>query len=335
MNKIKKLISGQKGFYLSILSFAVVLVLSGNSSVYGISKGGCFGAAAAELFVPGLGYAITRQWDKAMIFGGTRWYASYRYSESASSGYYQEDSDDIYEVTEAEDSESGRTETRVTMTRETWEAQYYANLNGNLLFITWGDLYQYNCQENTETYSLMLSPFRFDHFYKKWQFWLPVAIALSNYTYFEEHSQVEYFLERGLTKNDLNRDTFSEYYLVGVGEEMFFRGAVQHFFFESFRDAWKFSPWASRHLSVLGASAVFAVAHTGSGFTANPGVAFLFGLYEGYVYHPSLEEFDLTTAIAVHAWWDLIVSYTILNHAQFTESQADIQIPIVRIGFRF
>jgi CAAX prenyl protease-like protein len=320
---------------LMFLLTALLMVSSWGSPLFAISKGGCFGAAAVELFVPGLGYAITRQWDKAAVFGGGRLYSSYRYSEAVSSEYYQEDYDQIYETTDAEDSESGKTETRVTLTKETWEAQYFANLNQNLLFISWGDMYQYSCQENKETYSLMLSPFRFDHFYTKWQFWLPVVVALSNWAVFDEHSQVEYVLERGLTRDDLNRDSFSEYYMVGAGEEMFFRGVVQHYFFESFRDSWEFSPWASRHLSILGASAVFALAHSGSGFSASPGTAFLFGLYEGYAYHPSLDEFDLITAIAIHSWWDIIVSYTILNHAEFKESQADIRVPVARIGFRF
>ncbi len=313
----------------------ICITLSWKSPVFAISKGGCFGAAAAELFVPGLGYAITRQWDKAAVFGVSRYYSAYRYNEAVSSEYYQDDYDEIYDSTDADNSASGKSETRVTLTKETWEAQYFANLNQNLLFITWGDLYQFSCQDNTETYSLMLSPFRFDHFYAKWQFWLPVVVALSNWAVFDEHSQVEYYLERGLTRDDLNRDSFSEYYMVGVGEEMFFRGVVQHYFFESFRDSWDFSPGASRHLAVVGASIVFAAAHSGAGFTASPGTAFLFGLYEGYVYQPSLEEFDLITAIAVHAWWDIIVSYTILNHAEFKESQADIRVPILQVGFRF
>jgi hypothetical protein len=310
-------------------------VLPLKSELQAISRGGCFGAAAAEYLVPGLGYAITKQWDKSAVFGSVRWYSYFKANDAYDSEYYQEDPDDIYHTTDAEDSESGKTETTVTLTKETWEAQFYSNIWWNMLLVTWGDLYQFNCQENKETYSLMLAPFRLDHFYYKWQFWLPVVVALANYYTFDDDSIVEYHLERGLTKDDLNRDTFSQYYLVGVGEEMFFRGVVQHYFFESFRDHWNFSPGASRHLSILGASAVFAVAHSGSGFTATPAVAFLFGLYEGYVYHPSLEEFDLITAIAIHSWWDLIVSYAILNHAEFTESSAKIEVPLLKIGFRF
>lgn len=313
----------------------IVLTLIISKPVLAVSKWACFGAGAAEYFVPGLGYALIDQWDKAAAFGGTRWIAAGQYAAAVDSEYYQEDSDDIYDFTSADDSESEKTEIKVTLTKETWNAQYFGNLYSNLLFITWGDLYQNNCEPNTETYSLLLSPFRFDKFYNKWQFWLPVGIAMGNYLYFSENNKVEYDLRRGLTESDLRRDSFSQYYMVGVGEEMLFRGTIQHFFFEAFRDNWDFSPYASRHLSILAGSAVFAAAHSGAGFTASPGTAFLFGIYEGYVYHPSIEEFDLTTAIAIHSWWDIMVAYTILNHSSFEESHADVEIPIIKLGFMF
>lgn len=314
-------------FYFCVSSF--------KSPVYAISRGGCFGAAAAEYAVPGLGYVLTKQWDKAAVFGSARLYTGYKALKAYDSEYYQEDPDDIYEYTPAEESESGKDETTVTMTKETWEANFYGSLYTNLLFVTWGDLYQFSCQENTETYSLLLSPFRFDHFYKKWQFWVPISIVLAGYLTFDDSSIVKYRLQRGLTERQIYNESFPKYYMVGVGEEMFFRGVVQHYFFESLRDYWEVSPWASRHLSIVGASAVFAAAHSGAGFTASPATAFLFGIYEGYVYHPSIEEFDLITAIAIHAWWDLIVTYAIINNAEFEEYKSEVQFPIMKIGFKF
>jgi len=306
-----------------------------------INKWGCLGLGAAELWVPGLGYAISRQWDKALILGGTRWVTSTLAYDAYQSPYYQENSDDIYQTIEKEDSASGKTETNIYLTRETWNADLYGSLNFNLLLTTWGDLYQHQCQPNTETYDLMLSPFRWRHFYRQWEFWLPISLLLANYLYFYDYaaeqseSQVTYYLRRGLTENDLRRDSFPKYYMVGVGEEMFFRGTVQHFFFEVLRDDLGYSAALSRHLSIAGASVVFAAAHDGSGFTANAFTAFLFGLYEGYVYHSSLDEFDLTTAIAVHAWWDILVTYAILNHAEFDEEQANLRVPLLSVAFRF
>ena len=317
------------------------LIIGLDRPLIALSRLGCLGAGAVEVWVPGLGYAISGQWDKTLVFGASRLITSSLAFSSYDSIYYQDDPDEIYQTVPGTMTESGKTENRVYLNKETWDANYYSSLNFNLLLISWGDLYQHSCKPNTDTYDLMLSPFRFDHFYKKWEFWLPIGMLVASYAYFYEASetdsntQVRYFLNRGLKESDLRRDSFPKYYLVGVGEEMFFRGTVQHYFFETMKDNWGMSPWASRHLSIAAASAVFAAGHDGNGFTANAGYAFLFGVYEGYVYHPSLESFDLMTAIAIHTWWDILITYTILNNAEFTEAQAKVKVPLLSIGFRY
>ena len=314
--------------------FSTLFLLITNGQSLAVSRLGCLGAAAVEYIVPGAGYAFTKQWDKALVFGGARWITRDQFFLAAGSEHYQENGT-VYRVVDADDSVSGKTETNIYMNKETWTAEYNASLNLNLLLISWADLYQNDCKINTETYQLMLSPFRFDLFYKKWSFWLPMAMRIASYATFSDNSKVEYFLQRGLTAADLKRDTFSQLYMVGIGEEMFFRGTVQHHLFFTLMDDWGFSAQVSRHLAVVGASAFFAAAHNGEGFAATPTGAFFFGLYEGYVYHPSLSEFDLATAIAIHAWWNILISYAILNHAEFTESQKSIRVPVFRIGFNF
>ena len=336
--------------FLSLLS-AIFLFFP--PSGYALSSWECFGAGAAELFIPGLGYALTAQFDKTLIIGGSRWYTASEYRKASDADDYEEDPDAIYNTTEAEDSESDKTEISVYLNKSTWDANYYGSLYNNLLLTTWGDLYQYGCQPNTETYSLMAAPFRADHYYDNWMFWLPMAIAAANYHYFADYYKVDYYLERGLTERDLRRDSFPKYYMVGVGEEMFFRGTIQHQIFESLQSSFGMSADRSRHWSIIAASAIFAAAHTGAGFTANPLQAFLFGVYEGYVYHPSLEEFDLETAIAIHAWWDILIAYAILNNAKFHEDRKDVYnknasqsktdstavqsavFPLISVAFRF
>ncbi len=327
--------------FVSVCFLFLFLMIGLDKPLMALSRLGCLGAGAAEAWVPGLGYGISGQWDKTIVFGSSRLITSSLAYSSYDSVYYQDDPDDIYQTVDGAETESGKTEIRIYLNKETWDANYYSSLNFNLLLISWGDLYQHSCKPNTETYDLMLSPFRFDHFYKKWEFWVPIGMLIANYAYFYDASatdsdtRVRYFLNRGLTESDLRRDSLPKYYLVGVGEEMFFRGTVQHYFFETMKDSWGVSPSTSRHLSIAAASAIFAAGHDGNGFTANSFYAFMFGVYEGYVYHPSLESFDLVTAIAIHAWWDILVTYTILNNAEFTESQAKVQIPLLSIGFRY
>lgn len=305
-------------------SIIIVFVSFVNVNLFAETNWSCFGAGIGEAFVPGLGYALNSQFDKAIVLGGSRWYFSGKQYRASEEEDYEDDPDKIYESEDAEDSESGKDETQIYLNRSTWDANYYGSLNFNLLLTTWGDLYQNDCKPNTQTYSYMLSPFRIDHFYDNWMFWLPILVAAGSYQTFADNNKVDYYLEKGLTEQDLKRDSFSQYYAVGIGEEMFFRGTVQHYFFETFKQDFSFSPESSRHLSIASASIVFAAAHSGAGFTANPAQAFLFGLYEGYVYHPSVEEFDLMTAIAIHAWWDLLIAYAILNNAEYHEDQEDV-----------
>ncbi|MBU2648907.1 CPBP family intramembrane metalloprotease [bacterium] len=326
---------------VSGLFFLLFLIVGVDRPLVAMSRLGCLGAGVAEVWVPGLGYVISRQWDKAIVFGTSRLITSSLAYSAYESEYYQDDPDDIYQTVKKEHTESGKTETRIYLTRETWDADTYSSLNFNLLLTSWGDLYQHSCQANTETYDLMLSPFRFDHFYRKPAFWVPFAFLIANYAYFykaseeESDERVRYFLSRGLKESDLKRDSFPKYYMVGVGEEMFFRGTLQHYFFETLQDVWGVSPSVSRHLSIVGASALFAAGHNGTGFTADSFWAFLFGIYEGYVYHPSLESFDLMTAIAIHSWWDILITYAILSNAEFNESQARVRVPLVSVGFRY
>lgn len=323
--------------------------LFGIQNLYAVGGGGwrCFGAGVAELFVPGLGYVMTSQYDKSLLLGGGRWIAANKMAEAKDSEGYQEDTDDIYVNVDKEDSDSNKNETYVYMNRETWTYRYHSSLYSNLLFTTWGDMYQHGCTPNTDTYAYIAAPLNFAHFYDNWMFWLPTLFLIGNYHTIDKYIKVEYYLGRGLTENQVKRDSFSQYYMVGVGEEMLFRGTIQHSLYNTLKDDFNLSRGTSRHLSIFMASAIFAAAHNGSGFTANSSTAFLFGLYEGYAYNPSVDEFDLTTAIAIHAWWDILVTYAILNHADFFERDNDISdeqkerkrtspdVPLLSIAFRF
>lgn len=322
------------------LFFRIVLTLSivvyTESHVFAMSKLECLGAGLAEMVLPGSGYAYTRQWDKAALLGGSRWIVGAKAYQARESDYYQEEIDDVFKQIEADDSASGKTEIQFHYNKETWQANYYSSLSGNLLLTTWGDLYQHGCEKNTETYTnYMLAPFRFDHFYDNWKFWIPTLYIAAAYTTIPDTTKTDYYLGRGLTKSDLKNDSFYQYYMVGLGEEMFFRGVVQDYFYHLLIDKFGFSKATSRHLSVFSGAAVFGAAHDGNSLSASPGIAFLMGVYLGYVYMPSIDEFDLTTAIAIHSWWDLILTYAYLNSAEFHEQEEEIQLPLMNIAFTF
>lgn len=303
----------------------------------------CFWLGVGEFVIPGLGYIGTGQWDKVIVFGASRWGAYQQYSnarydlengELKESEYYQDGPDKIYKSTNSEDSESGKEEMDVYMNRETWQANFYTTLYSNLTLMSAWDLYQ-NCSPNSEIYSMSLAPLKIHKFIGKWYFLLPIAIlAYANNT-FDDNQVVRWHLGRGLKESEIRNDSFPLYYSVGVGEEMFFRGTLQDYFYFTMNKSWGWSASVSRHLSVWSGAAIFGLAHQGTGFTATPSSAFLMGAYLGYVYQPSINEFDLTTAIALHTWWDIIVAYTIINHSTFVESEDEVQIPLASIAFKF
>lgn len=308
----------------------------------------CFWWGVGEFFVPGLGYIGTSQWDKVAVMGTLRWGSYLQYNDAryvtidssddtgvvTESEFYQDNSDKIYVTTSEEDSASGKLETDIYLNEETWKANYFLSLYSNLGLMSAWDLYQ-DCEPNNELYSMSLAPLKVTRFFDKWYFWAPMALLAYNAQNFNENQVVRYHLGRGLTRSDLRNDSFYQYYSVGLGEEMFFRGMLQDYFFSVMKNSWSWSPGFSRHLAVWSAAAFFGLAHSGTGFTASPGAAFLMGGYMGYVYHPSLEEFDLTTAIALHTWWDIIIAYTILNNATFVETDGAVQIPLASVAFKF
>ena len=106
-----------------------------HSQVQAKSAWNCFFTGVGEWAVPGLGYAITQQWDKAAILGGLKWYSSLQYLDAASSDFYQEDADDIYQFRDVEDSESGKNEVQIYMNKETWD-DFHRGIYSNLTLIS-------------------------------------------------------------------------------------------------------------------------------------------------------------------------------------------------------
>ena len=107
------------------------------------------------------------------------------------------------------------------------------------------------------------------------------------------------------------------------------------YFYKSLSKDWGVTPGLARHLSVFGSAAVFGAAHNGAGFSATPFGAFGAGVYLGYTYMPEPGKEDLITAIALHAWWDIMVAYTVLNNSTFTESSSTVQVPLLSVAGNF
>ena len=201
--------------------------------------------------------------------------------------------------------------------RETYYANVSLSIYGNLTFVTFFDLYDTGCEKNSKTFGLILSPFKIWEYAGEWTFWAPTIWAS---TVSLDSDLVTYHVDNDLTKNEMINTSFLQYQLVGVGEEMLFRGVIQKSLFNLFSNG--FSKGSSRWGSIITASAIFGAAHSGIGFTATPGIAFVAGLYLGMVYHPADGDFDLTQPIAIHSWWDTILGHRRLKDAKFVERKS-------------
>jgi membrane protease YdiL (CAAX protease family) len=298
---------------LIALTLLLVSLLGLPERARAVSGWACFGAALAEIYLPGLGYGLLGDWDKALIFGGARWASANKYYTYSESPDYQEEVDQIYRETELSDE---KTQLDIYYSRETFYANAHSSIYGNLTFLTIYDLYDGGCEENTKTYGLLAAPFRLDLWGGELTFWAPTvyisAVPLDD-------REVIYHVDEDLSRDEMLRMSFLQYQLVGIGEEVLFRGVIQRSLFNAFDGV--FSSNVARWTSIVLGAGVFGAAHSGAGLSANSGSAFVAGLYLGYVYHPEPGTYDLEQAIAIHSWWDTILMHRTITGARFKERQ--------------
>ena len=280
-------------------------------SALGVSSIGCLGATIAEYLIPGLGYGVLGHYDKMLVLGGSRWMAINKYMSYSSSDDYENYYNKIYKKTELSDDKNQHD---YFYSRETYFANAYLSMYGNLTFVTFYDLYETGCEKNTETFGMMLAPFQVWEFGDELTFLGPTIWAS---TVSLDTDKLTYHVDQDLSKTEMINISFLQYQLVGVGEEMLFRGLIQQSLFKLYSSG--LSKGLARWGSIITASAIFGAAHNGAGFSASPGIAFVAGMYLGWVYHPADGDFDLTQPIAIHSWWDTILEHRRLHGANYVE----------------
>ncbi len=296
---------------MKLLIFAMMFFILIPFSAWGVSSLGCLGATVAEYLIPGLGYGVLGHYDKMIVLGGSRWLAINKYLTYSGSDDYEEYYKKIYKKTELSD---GKEQHDFFYSRETYYANAYLSIYGNLTYTTFYDLYEKGCENNSETYGLMLAPFQVWEFGDELTFWGPTIWASSAPL---DTDKLTYHVDTDLSKTEMINMSFLQYQLVGVGEELLFRGVIQQSLFKLYSNG--LSKTISRWGSILTASAIFGAAHNGAGFSASPGIAFAAGIYLGWVYHPADGDFDLIQPIAIHSWWDTILEHRRLQGGNFVE----------------
>ncbi|MDX2471749.1 MAG: CPBP family intramembrane metalloprotease [SAR324 cluster bacterium] len=327
------------------LLLAATLLLCSTQNLLAIGGGGwsCFGWGALEVGAPGVGFIVTKQYEKAALLGGSRWIFMYEAEmargkddfQGDGSEYNFADSDQYLDQVSYEDSDSGKDELYFYYNKATWDNLFYGGLDNNFALIAMADLYRGGCKANGETAELMLSPVRFDHFLSNWMFYPPLLLWAYAAQTWNDTTKIEYHLGSGLSEATVFQDSMVTHYTVGIAEEMLFRGTIQHSLFDLYSKDWDMAPELSRHLSIFSSAAIFGLAHDGQGGAADVQGAFASGVYFGYVYHPKLGEHDLMTSIAIHSWNNMIITYLMLKNAKMTETQDEVSVPLLNIAFDF
>lgn len=256
--------------------FACLLIISFSETVCAISKLGCAGIGIAEFVLPGIASSIfLGEWDNAVILGLPHYAALAKANEAKESEYYQEDSNfPVRVVLTDQEIESAEYDDQYIWSQESKDRALYSRFSVGFRWAAVYDVYSSGCKKDveTDTYSLMFSALRIDKFYDNWMFWAPLALQAyifsldpkerretwGDFLWEEEKTDKKLLmLTRGLTRDEVTRDVAISNFSSSVGEEMFFRGVVQDYFFNGMKSS-GFNPSLSRHLSILLSSSLSA-----------------------------------------------------------------------------
>lgn len=262
------------------------------------------GVAAASFLFPGLGQGLNDDWPAAGAHFGL-------YLVFANQYYKGIEHPDYIPWDEREDT----TTNTLRINRQSAITDFYGAAAGNIMlyssFAAYRDARQ--MPENLAGYStpppaeslgdLSLAPFRWEYLSRPTTFiplLIPLYYALSPAT----SGQLIYAPDDSISRNELRGLAFFTHEMVAVGEESFFRGFLNN----------SLSDYLGPGFGLVTSSAIFGVAHTGTGGTADAASASLFGGYLGYIQQSN--EYRIGQGVALHFWWNFIVTLAFLRERQ-------------------
>jgi hypothetical protein len=165
--------------------------------------------------------------------------------------------------------------------------------------------------------ALALAPFRWEHLSRPTTFVPLLALAAALATTRPDERYV--FARQGsLTRDELALSLTAQMEMVAVGEESLFRGVINHGLSRRFGARW----------GVGLSSVVFGLSHSGTGGTATPIGAALFGLYTGLLHQRN--GYALGENVALHFWWNLLISM-----AAIQGREDDEEVPLAQFAMHF
>lgn len=165
---------------------------------------------------------------------------------------------------------------------------------------------------------LAIAPYRWEYLRRPTTF-IPIAAALYFALTPPDDERYLYKPDRTVTRDTLRQGAFVQSMMVGVGEEAFFRGFLNNGLSDSLGPGW----------GLVTSSAIFGLAHEGVGNQATIGAATLFGLYLGWLQQRN--GYDIGEGVAVHFWWNFLVSLGALKERRGKEQQ----VQLLHVTWRF
>lgn len=261
-------------------------------------------AAAASLLIPGLGQGFNGDWLAAGAHLGLYLVFSNQYFEGIKHPDY----------IPWGDREDTTTHT-LRINRQSAVTDLYGAAAGNISlyssFAAYRDARQmpenlagYATPPPTESLGdLALAPFRWKYLSRPTTF-LPLLIPLYYALSPATSEQLIFAPDDSISRNELRGIYFITHEMVAVGEEAFFRGFLNN----------GLSDYLGPGFGLLTSSAIFGVAHTGTGGTADAVSASLFGGYLGFIQQRN--EYRISEGVALHFWWNFIVTLAFLRERQ-------------------
>lgn len=200
----------------------------------------------------------------------------------------------------------------------TMEADMYASLaNGMNFYSAYAAYLGGRAKINNAGYSTPLAkdtfgevvtaPFRWKHI-SRWTTWVPLLLPLAELSAPIGPNDYIYTPTDATTREELRSHLFAEHVGVAVGEESLFRGL-----FNTMLSEWWGPGWG-----LFGSSALFGVAHGGAVGQATATSAFFMGYYLGYLQQQN--DYSIAQGVALHFWWNAIVSYNLSRQRGFKGS---------------
>ncbi len=267
----------------------------------------------ASLVVPGTGQASNGDYGEAALHFGV-------FAVSVYGVIHYQDKSDYLDADERYDEDNNREFINKTTLRYDYAARLATDM---ALYSGYAAYRDARARDNSgfrtpapreSLADLAVAPFSINYLSRPTTF-IPLAIqALALYHYKDSTDAYGIYRANDVSERDLHVFNLTANEMTAVGEEAFFRGFLNNEFSSRYGD----------NAGLVTSSAIFGLAHTGQGQTANALEATLAGAYLGWVHQKN--GFEAGEGVALHYWINVLAGISAIHNGGSAEL-LHIQLP--------